>query len=39
MAEDFLSGWLLDRRLEPHKSCLVGSKWGYYYTADFKVCS
>mmetsp|Transcript_11002 Transcript_11002/g.30172 ORF Transcript_11002/g.30172 Transcript_11002/m.30172 type:complete len:321 (+) Transcript_11002:43-1005(+) len=36
MAEDFLSSWLEKRGLEPSQ-CLVGSKWGYYYTAGFKV--
>eukprot|EP00983_Pelagomonas_calceolata_P041176 1137947-Pelagomonas_calceolata.AAC.13 len=35
MAEDFLSSWLEKRGLEPSQ-CLVGSKWGYYYTAGFK---
>ncbi|KAJ9516646.1 hypothetical protein QJQ45_015181 [Haematococcus lacustris] len=35
-AEDFLSSWLAARSLTPG-SVLVGSKWGYTYTADWRV--
>jgi aryl-alcohol dehydrogenase-like predicted oxidoreductase len=36
MAEDFLAGWLKSRRIEPAQA-VVGSKWGYTYTAGWKV--
>jgi aryl-alcohol dehydrogenase-like predicted oxidoreductase len=35
-AETFLASWLRRRRLEPPE-ITVGSKWGYTYTADWKV--
>jgi aryl-alcohol dehydrogenase-like predicted oxidoreductase len=35
-AEAFLSGWLRDRRIEPG-AAVVGSKWGYTYTAGWQV--
>ena len=35
-AEDFLASWLTTRRIEP-RSVTVGSKWGYTYTAGWKV--
>jgi len=35
-AEEFLSGWLSSRGLG-REQAVVGSKWGYYYTADWKV--
>ncbi|GAB4513461.1 MAG: aldo/keto reductase [Anaerolineae bacterium] len=35
-AEDFLGGWLRARAL-PAESVMVGSKWGYIYTADWRV--
>ena len=35
-AEEFLSGWLAARGLA-RDDLLVGSKWGYYYTADWRV--
>jgi aryl-alcohol dehydrogenase-like predicted oxidoreductase len=35
-AETFLASWLRRRRLEPPE-VTVGSKWGYTYTADWKV--
>eukprot|EP00775_Hariotina_reticulata_P001565 gene1565-1905_t len=31
-AEDFLGSWLIDRGI-PADQVLIGSKWGYYYTA------
>ncbi|MCU0268909.1 MAG: aldo/keto reductase [Acidimicrobiales bacterium] len=35
-AEEFLAGWLHARALEPG-TVTVGSKWGYTYTADWRV--
>ncbi len=35
-AEEFLGSWLDQRRLSPHE-VTVGSKWGYTYTADWRV--
>lgn len=35
-AEEFLAGWL-DARRVPRGAVTVGSKWGYTYTADWKV--
>ncbi|MEN8113770.1 MAG: aldo/keto reductase [Actinomycetota bacterium] len=35
-AEEFLSHWLGDRDLRP-SNVVVGSKWGYVYTADWQV--
>jgi aryl-alcohol dehydrogenase-like predicted oxidoreductase len=35
-AESFLAGWLEARRIDPDE-VFVGSKWGYTYTADWKV--
>jgi aryl-alcohol dehydrogenase-like predicted oxidoreductase len=35
-AEDFLGGWLTERGLRPPE-VTVGSKWGYTYTADWRV--
>eukprot|EP00959_Pyramimonas_sp_CCMP1952_P053661 1122601-Pyramimonas_sp.AAC.1 len=35
-SEDFLSGWLTSRGHDPSE-LLVGSKWGYYYTAEWRV--
>ncbi|TMM06830.1 MAG: aldo/keto reductase [Actinobacteria bacterium] len=35
-AEEFLASWLERRRLEPG-AVTVGSKWGYTYTADWRV--
>ncbi len=34
LAEDFLAGWLADRR---HPDMIVGSKWGYRYTGDWRL--
>lgn len=34
--EEFLARWLTDRRIEP-RDVTVGSKWGYTYTANWKV--
>jgi aryl-alcohol dehydrogenase-like predicted oxidoreductase len=34
--EEFLASWLLDRRPAAH-DCVVGSKWGYTYTAAWRV--
>jgi aryl-alcohol dehydrogenase-like predicted oxidoreductase len=34
--EDFLGAWLRSRSVEPAAVC-VGSKWGYTYTADWRV--
>jgi len=36
LAEDFLGSWL-DRRAFPAGHMTVGSKWGYRYTADWRV--
>ena len=36
LAERFLGSWLADRSIEPG-TIGVGSKWGYTYTADWKV--
>ncbi|HEX4217931.1 MAG TPA: aldo/keto reductase [Acidimicrobiales bacterium] len=36
LAERFLSAWLTRRRIQP-KQVTVSSKWGYTYTADWKV--
>lgn len=36
LAEAFLGSWLADRRVEPHE-VVIGSKWGYRYTADWDV--
>jgi aryl-alcohol dehydrogenase-like predicted oxidoreductase len=36
LAEDFLASWLSKRRVSPG-SVTVGSKWGYAYTAGWKV--
>jgi aryl-alcohol dehydrogenase-like predicted oxidoreductase len=33
-AEEFLSGWLADRR---HRDVVVGSKWGYRYTGEWRL--
>lgn len=35
-AEAFLSSWLKSRRIDP-ADVVVGSKWGYTYTADWKI--
>lgn len=35
-SEEFLSGWLESRGHDP-ASLLVGSKWGYVYTADWQI--
>lgn len=35
-AEEFLGNWLRRRRI-PEAGAVVGSKWGYTYTADWKV--
>jgi aryl-alcohol dehydrogenase-like predicted oxidoreductase len=35
-AEDFLASWLADRRIEPG-AVVVASKWGYTYTAGWRV--
>jgi len=35
-SEEFLAGWLENRGHTP-QDLLVGSKWGYYYTADWQV--
>mmetsp|Transcript_36061 Transcript_36061/g.60770 ORF Transcript_36061/g.60770 Transcript_36061/m.60770 type:complete len:324 (+) Transcript_36061:51-1022(+) len=35
-SEEFLSGWLESRGHDPSE-LLVGSKWGYYYTAEWRV--
>ncbi len=35
-AEEFLAGWLTDRGIAPEQ-VMVSSKWGYTYTADWKV--
>jgi len=35
-AEDFLQTWLEDRQVDP-QDVVVGSKWGYTYTAEWKV--
>lgn len=34
-AEEFLAGWITSRRIAP-QPFLVGSKWGYIYTADWQ---
>jgi aryl-alcohol dehydrogenase-like predicted oxidoreductase len=36
LAESFLASWLRDRRISPD-DVTVGSKWGYTYTADWRV--
>jgi aryl-alcohol dehydrogenase-like predicted oxidoreductase len=36
LAERFLSSWLASRKIQPDK-VVVGSKWGYTYTAGWKV--
>ena len=36
LAEQFLSSWLIDRGIPPN-AAMVGSKWGYTYTADWRV--
>jgi aryl-alcohol dehydrogenase-like predicted oxidoreductase len=36
LAESFLGSWLKSRQISP-KEVTVGSKWGYIYTADWKV--
>ncbi|HEX3841593.1 MAG TPA: aldo/keto reductase [Acidimicrobiales bacterium] len=35
-AEEFLAGWLTNRRIRP-EDVTVSSKWGYTYTADWQV--
>ena len=35
-AEEFLGGWLRERRVAPGE-LTVGSKWGYRYTADWRM--
>ena len=35
-AEDFLGSWLSKRKFAP-EAVVVGSKWGYTYTADWKI--
>lgn len=35
-AESFLSSWLTSRHIDP-ADVVVGSKWGYTYTADWKI--
>jgi aryl-alcohol dehydrogenase-like predicted oxidoreductase len=35
-AEEFLANWLVSRQIRP-ASVSIGSKWGYTYTADWKV--
>jgi aryl-alcohol dehydrogenase-like predicted oxidoreductase len=37
-AEEFLASWLRARQL-PHGAALVGSKWGYTYTAGWQVAA
>ena len=37
-AEEFLSHWLAARAIAP-KSVTIGSKWGYTYTADWRVAA
>jgi aryl-alcohol dehydrogenase-like predicted oxidoreductase len=36
LAEQFLADWLVARRIDPD-GIVVGSKWGYTYTADWQV--
>jgi aryl-alcohol dehydrogenase-like predicted oxidoreductase len=36
LAESFLADWLTERRIDP-AGTVVGSKWGYTYTADWEV--
>ncbi len=36
LAEAFLGSWLRSRQISP-KEVVVGSKWGYTYTADWKI--
>ena len=36
LAESFLASWLASRQIEPG-AVVVGSKWGYRYTADWRV--
>lgn len=36
-AEDFLFSWLEQNGVELNDSLVIGSKWGYTYTADWKV--
>lgn len=35
-AEEFLGSWLRSREIRP-ESIVIGSKWGYTYTADWKI--
>lgn len=35
-SEEFLAGWLRDRAIAPEQ-VVIGSKWGYTYTADWRV--
>jgi aryl-alcohol dehydrogenase-like predicted oxidoreductase len=35
-AEEFLATWLIARQIEP-EAVVVGSKWGYTYTADWQI--
>jgi aryl-alcohol dehydrogenase-like predicted oxidoreductase len=36
-AEEFLGSWLADRIFDPADAPVVGSKWGYVYTAGWRV--
>ncbi len=36
LSEDFLAGWLMDRQPE---TAVIGSKWGYQYTADWRIAA
>jgi len=35
-AEDFLANWLTSRNIDP-KAVVIGSKWGYAYTANWQI--
>jgi aryl-alcohol dehydrogenase-like predicted oxidoreductase len=37
LAEDFLGGWLRARVIHPHPPVFVASKWGYTYTAGWRI--
>jgi aryl-alcohol dehydrogenase-like predicted oxidoreductase len=37
LAEDFLGGWLRSRGIGPHPPVFVASKWGYTYTAGWRM--
>jgi len=36
LSEDFLAAWLAERQIQPD-DVIVGTKWGYTYTADWRV--